>query len=263
MPAFTGNSGTIFMAPYTENGALVVNSNFSLTSRVRGGSTAIAASTPVEAIAVTGNGSGAQGELYSTFSSGAWSGAIAANSSTRSGNIKITTGGKNYSTGDTVYWQIASSKARITDDVTISATTTAGIDSANEVRVASRKLARVRSWSINIANDVVESTTLGDTARSYLATPGTATGSASILYYRDDGEGDSDNQDIGDLRSMLFTTAGAQRVIMSLGVNSNATNDFVFRAFITSTSMAVNYGEIVAVDINFQLDGAFIDTPAA
>jgi hypothetical protein len=260
MPAYTGNAGTIYIAPFAENGALALNSNFAVSNAVVYGST-ISAGTRVEAVAVTGNGSGAKGLLYGNYSgTTGWSGNIAASSSVRSGNIRITDGGANYTAGDTIYWRILSNSRKITNDVTVSSAITAGIDNETDLRVAAQKIARVRSWSFSIANDVVERTTLGDSSRTYIATPGTATGSASLLYYRDDNESDSLNLDIPELRNILFTSS-ARRVLMSLGITSSASDDFVFRAFITGASVSANYGEVVAVDVNFQMDGPLISSP--
>ena len=262
MPVLTGNNGTVYIAEYKQDGALALNSNFALSSTVLAGSTAISAATRVEAVAVTGNGTGAIGELYSTFSSGAWSGDITASASARSGNIKITSGGKNYSAGDIINWRIASNDQVITSNVSILGTITSGIDTPAELRVTSQKIARVRSWSLDITNDVIETTVLGNTSRTYTPSASTATGTATLMYYRDDGETDSDQLDIGDLRSLIFNNRGSTEVLLSLGVNTATSNDFVFRAFITGASLAVTYGEVVSVDVNFQVNGAFIDFPA-
>lgn len=264
MAVLTGNYGVAYVAPYASPSALDLV-NYSLTNKVLGGTTAITAASPVYAVTVTGNGSGAEGELYSLFTSGAWSGDIDAGTvgTNRSGNIKITNGGKGYEAGDTIKWQLSSTNADITADTIVSAVVTVGIDNATDLRTAAQKIARIRSWSLDIANDVVESTVLGDTSKRFIASTGTATGSATLMYYRDDGEGDSNNLDVGDIRNLIFKNSGPSRVIMALGVNTSTANDFVFNAYITGTSLAATYGEVVTVDINFQVDGAFIEYPAA
>lgn len=263
MAVLTGNYGVAYMAQYATASALA--GNYSLTSQVLGGTTLIKAGTSVYAVSVTGNGSGAQGQLYSSYSGGAWSGDIAAGTvgTNRSGNIKITTGGNNYEAGDIVKWQLSSTKADTTVNTTVSSVSTVGIDNSAELRTAVQKIARIRSWSLDIANDVVESTVLGDSSKRFIASTGTATGSATLMYYRDDGEGDSNNLDVGDIRNLIFGNSGPSKVIMALGVNASTSDDFVFNAFITGTSLAATYGEIVTVDINFQVDGAFIEYPAA
>ena len=263
MAILTGNYGVAYMAQYATASALA--GNYPLSSLVLGGTTAIAAGTAVKAISVTGNGSGALGQLYLSYSSGAWSGSIPAGTvgTNRSGNIKITTGGSNYEAGDIILWQLVSTSANISANTTVSSVSTTGIDNATDLRVAGQKIARIRSWSLDIANDVVESTALGDNAKRFIASTGTATGSATLMYYRDDGEGDSNNLDIGDMRNLIFNNNGPSKVIMSLGVNASSNEDFVFNAFITGTSLAVTYGEIVSVDVSFQVDGSFIEFPAA
>lgn len=259
MAVLTGNQGVVYLAQYTENSALAIDASFDLSSKVLAGS-AITGGTVVTAESQSGGGSGAQGTIWANSDG---TGDIATSTAARNGYVIVTNGGSSYSAGDKIIWFLNDSA--ISDEVTVSSTVTTGIDRASELRVAGNKLARVKSWSLDIANDVLDTTTLGavSNARTFVQGGWGATGSATLMYYRDDGSGDPSNKDIGDIRSLIFSSTGGQRVIMSLGVNASSSEDFVFKAYITGASLAVNYGEVVAVDVSFTMDGTFFETPAA
>mgnify|MGYP003113518636 FL=1 len=119
-------------------------------------------------------------------------------------------------------------------------------------------LAKVVSFSVQSSLETLETTTLGDNVRSY--SPGITgySGSATLLYYKDD----SDTINTTDLLNKLMKTGTA-------GVSSSDTVELTFRwvdgtdnndikltAYITSASIGAATGDIVRAEVSFQGTGA-------
>jgi hypothetical protein len=119
-------------------------------------------------------------------------------------------------------------------------------------------LAKVVSFSVSSNLETLETTTLGDGVRSY--SPGVTgySGSATLLYYKDD----SNAINTTDLLNKLIKTGTA-------GVSSSDTVELTFRwvdgtdnndikltAYITSASIGAATGDIVRAEVSFQGTGA-------
>ena len=126
------------------------------------------------------------------------------------------------------------------------------------MQLAGTTLAKVVSFSLQANLETLETTTLNENIRSY--TPGISgyTGSATLLYYKDD----SDNINTTDLLNKLYKTGTA-------GVSSSDTVELTFRwvdgadnndikltAYVTSASIGASTGDIVRAEISFQGTGA-------
>lgn len=126
------------------------------------------------------------------------------------------------------------------------------------MQLAGATLAKVVSFSVQSNLETLETTTLGDGVRSY--SPGVTgySGSATLLYYKDD----SDTINTTDLLNKLIKTGTA-------GVSSSDTVELTFRwvdgtdnndikltAYITSASIGAATGDIVRAEIAFQGTGA-------
>jgi hypothetical protein len=134
---------------------------------------------------------------------------------------------------------------------------------------SSEKALKLRDWSLDTTLDLLETTTVDTAVKSY--TPGTssATGSATLMYYRREGTtstepGTQFDQFLSKL--MKTTTAGvteADRVGMVLRVGdtpnsgSDIKDDISFNAYITSSGLKVSTGELSSVAIQFTVDGPF------
>ena len=91
------------------------------------------------------------------------------------------------------------------------------------------------------------------------------------MFYEDDLNVDVNRaKDIYELVDLLFPRDIAPSVIMSLSVDGGSftvddvdlyKTNFMFNAYITSASVAVNYGEVVAVSTSFTVDGPLLDVP--
>ena len=126
------------------------------------------------------------------------------------------------------------------------------------MQLAGTTLAKVVSFSLSANLETLETTTLSDSLRSY--TPGVSgySGSATLLYYKDD-----DNAiNTTDLLNKLYKTGTA-------GVSSSDTVELTFRwvdgtdnndikltAYITSASIGATTGDIVRAEVAFQGTGA-------
>ena len=126
------------------------------------------------------------------------------------------------------------------------------------MQLAGATLAKVVSFSLQASLETLETTTLGDNLRSY--SPGVTgySGSATLLYYKDN----SNNINTTDLLNKLYKTG-------TDGVGSSDTVELTFRwidgadnndikltAYITSASIGAATGDIVRAEISFQGTGA-------
>ena len=126
------------------------------------------------------------------------------------------------------------------------------------MQLAGVTLAKVVSFSLQSNLDTLETTTLNEHIRSY--SPGVSgySGSATLLYYKeDDGSFNTTN-----LLNKLYKTGTS-------GVSSSDTVELTFRwidgadnndikltAYVTSASIGASTGDIVRAEISFQGTGA-------
>ncbi len=126
------------------------------------------------------------------------------------------------------------------------------------MQLAGTTLAKVVNFSLSANLETLETTTLSENIRSY--TPGISgySGSATLLYYKDD-----DNAiNTSNLLNKLYKTGTA-------GVSSSDTVELTFRwvdgtdnndikltAYVTSASIGAATGDIVRAEIAFQGTGA-------
>ena len=126
------------------------------------------------------------------------------------------------------------------------------------MQLAGSTLAKVVNFAVSSNLETLETTTLGDGVRSY--SPGVTgySGSATLLYYKDDNNAINTT----DLLNKLIKTGTA-------GVSSSDTVELTFRwvdgtdnndikltAYITSASIGAATGDIVRAEIAFQGTGA-------
>ena len=126
------------------------------------------------------------------------------------------------------------------------------------MQLAGSTLAKVVNFAVSSNLETLETTTLGDGVRSY--SPGVTgySGSATLLYYKDD----SNAINTTDLLNKLIKTGTA-------GVSSSDTVELTFRwadgtdnndikltAYITSATIGAATGDIVRAEIAFQGTGA-------
>lgn len=115
---------------------------------------------------------------------------------------------------------------------------------------------KVSNWSMTGNLETLETTTLGDSQRTY--TPGVQefSGSATLLYYND---GTGRNDAATALKKILKVggVTDSDTVDMRLRLVEGSTNhDIRLTAYITSVSFGASVGEVSRADISFQATGA-------
>ena len=123
--------------------------------------------------------------------------------------------------------------------------------SNGEMRFNGIKVARCRSFSVDISRDALETTTLGDYDRAYISGIRGATGSATIIYDQDDGG------TMAVLRSIFENDSDAKRVSLVLDTSSN--DALQFEALLTQVNTPVAVGEATVCSVNFQVTGPFAE----
>jgi hypothetical protein len=123
--------------------------------------------------------------------------------------------------------------------------------------VAGTQLAKVTSWTMEATAEMLETTTLGDNLRYF--TPGlqSFSGSASLIYYKDD-TGTTDASTL--LRKLVKTGTGgvttSDLVTMTLRLaDGNSNRDITFSAYVTSVSIGAAVGEVISAQISYQVNG--------
>ena len=119
-------------------------------------------------------------------------------------------------------------------------------------------LAKVVNFQLSSNLETLETTTLNEHIRSY--SPGVAgySGSATLLYYKDD----DDNFNTTDILNKLYKTgtdgvSSSDTVELTFRwVDGTDNNDIKLTAYITSASIGAATGDIVRAEIAFQGTGA-------
>jgi hypothetical protein len=260
---YTGNNGRIYIA---RSEAAGLQGTF--TNTIQPGQTVVK-NTIYTVRSINGDGRGAGVRAESTISSTA---------SSRSCVFTVVNGGWGYLEGDVVRfaYQSGSNVIDVTFNITISTTATRGVDSEREILDDQYRIAKIRSWSLTSNSEVVETTALGDTNKSFSPSITSGEGSATLMFYEDDiGNRGLDRQkDTFELVDLLFPRDTPPRVILNLAVDGSTSGsagqvggaalwktNFLFNAYITSSSIGVNYGEVVTIDTSFTIDGAMLDVP--
>lgn len=257
MSIYTGNNGRIYIARSTTSGlqgerTLNIVSGESVTAGQR-----------LTVISVTGDGRGAQLRAGSSVSKTA---------SSRSVVFTVVSKGRDYLAEDRVYLarKSGSTWVRMTNNFLVGTVATRGIDSEREIIDEQYRIAKIRSWTYNSTSEVVETTALGDTVKSFSPSITTGDGSATLMFYEDNFKNTNNSKDIYELVDILFPRSTPPRVIMNLAVDGGVNivdslelgkTNFLFNAYITSASVAVSYGEVVTVDTSFTVDGPLLDVP--
>lgn len=130
-----------------------------------------------------------------------------------------------------------------------------------------KTVAKIRDWSMESTTELLSTNSIDSKYNTF--TPGVkgATGSATLLLYRLDGENTALYTDaFAVLRnSKIFTTDadGATpsnaKFAFELKPSALGTDAIKFNGYITSASVSVSTGELSTVSINFTVDDAFTD----
>ena len=112
-----------------------------------------------------------------------------------------------------------------------------------------QQVAKVKSWSLSFTTDALETTTLAEVARTYTTGLKTATGSCTVIYY--------DDAPVNLLNQLKQSSPGTLPTCrLKLAFDSKY---FEFDAVLTSGNLACTVGEIMQVDVAFQMSGDLLD----
>ena len=127
-------------------------------------------------------------------------------------------------------------------------------------------IAKIKDWSLDTTVELLATNDISSSVNTF--TPGVkgATGSATLLYYRlESGESGSFQQFTAMLGKVMKTGTieTTDRVFMDLNVGGAAADDIQLYAYITNATVGVSTGELSTVQIQFTMDGDFVEVITA
>lgn len=138
---------------------------------------------------------------------------------------------------------------------------------AGSLFVEGKKVAKIRDWSLETTLELLSTNAIDTNFNEF--TPGVkgATGSATILMYRLEGENSSTTTDaftlLEDTKILSKDASKYQHLVdMELNIGGNFKDDIKFKAFVTSSSMSISTGELSTATINFTVNGNFTEVPS-
>jgi hypothetical protein len=115
---------------------------------------------------------------------------------------------------------------------------------------------KVTNWTLSGSLEMLETTSLGESQRSYAPGVQEFNGSATLLYYKDA----AGRNDAGTALRKIIKTDGVSdgdTVTIRLRlVDGDTTSDIALTSYITSVSIGASVGEISSAQISFQATGA-------
>lgn len=114
---------------------------------------------------------------------------------------------------------------------------------------------KVTNWALQADLEVLETTSLGESQRSYVPGVQSFSGSATLLYYND-----GTNNDASELLKQVIKTGAVTAPLrLTLRLTDGAANsDASFDAYITGASIGASVGEVSSAQISFQATGALV-----
>ncbi|MEC8829805.1 MAG: hypothetical protein VXY88_01910 [Bacteroidota bacterium] len=109
----------------------------------------------------------------------------------------------------------------------------------------------IRSWSLSISKDTMETTVNGDTAKTFIGGLISGEGSAELIY---DPSGNSDYQAFID--DVLVTGDNADALFELFPDSAQSAKKIGFSGIITSAEYGATLGEIQIINITFITSGA-------
>ena len=115
---------------------------------------------------------------------------------------------------------------------------------------------KVTNWSLTGNLETLETTSLGDSQRTYVPGVQEFNGSATLLYYND-GTGRNDAATALKKVLKIGSVSESDTVTMRLRlIEGNTNHDVELTTYITSVSFGASVGEISSAQISFQATGA-------
>ena len=140
-----------------------------------------------------------------------------------------------------------------------------------QLTVGGKTIAKIRDWSIETTVELISTNTVDSKYNTFVPGVAGATGSATVMYYRDTGQAtDASKQDFTQFIGNIMKTdsdgveegSGGDLLTFVLKVDSGATDQVKFNGYITSLGIQVSTGEVTTVPISFTVDGKFTTVPS-
>ena len=106
------------------------------------------------------------------------------------------------------------------------------------------------AWSMDLSKDTLECTAHGDTARKYVGSLISGTGSADLLYTAASGD------ETANILSDIITVEDSADAQFSLFLDTTGNKKIAFNGIVTSASLSSTVGDISTISIGFQMSGA-------
>ena len=120
--------------------------------------------------------------------------------------------------------------------------------SNGQLRWRGAAVARVRSWSLNIEKNALETTQVGDFNRTYVSGLRGATGTADIMY-------DPEETSAVNLFNDMLNDSQEPLSSVEFVLDSGQSKELSGTAVLTNISTNVQVGAVTACSINFQVSG--------
>lgn len=111
-------------------------------------------------------------------------------------------------------------------------------------------VAETTSWSLDISKDVLDCTAHGDTARAYVGSLVSGTGSIEFNYTATSGD------ETKNLLDDVLTTEDAADAQFELYIDTSGSKKWSFSGIITGMSTSTAVGDLTKVTASFQTSGA-------
>ena len=105
------------------------------------------------------------------------------------------------------------------------------------------------AWSMDLTKDTLECTAHGDTARKYVGSLISGSGTADILYTAASGD------ETANILSDVTTAEDPADAKFSLFLDTSGNKKLAFNGIVTGASISSTVGDISTVSISFQMSG--------
>ena len=110
-------------------------------------------------------------------------------------------------------------------------------------------IASTTAWTLDTTKDTLECTAHGDTARKYVGSLLSGSGTADILYTAASGD------ETANILSDITTTQDPADAKFSLFLDTSGNKKLAFNGIVTGASLSSTIGDISTVSISFQMSG--------
>lgn len=126
-----------------------------------------------------------------------------------------------------------------------------------------KPVAKIRDWSIDVTMETISTNSIDSAYNTFVPSVKGATGSATLIYYRLESGEDASKSGFNELLNKTPLSKGAMevtdRVYLELNAGGGSNDDIKFWAYITSVGTSVSAGELSTVNIQFAMDGDFLE----